>query len=250
MSRTLMLLVAAATLARPLSSPGVPPPAPARASVPVGRWSIEFANGVKEVCEVRKDRTASVVESLRSSTGKAEVKDGSLVLVFQDDRVERWTAVGARMVVEHWAASAQFPCGTPVLGIGEVAEAGPIKNTDADFAMVLGKVHARLEAQHVIQTAHIKEAIQSLAKEGQAITPYLLKLLREGSKQGATKEHGGGWPLWALVCGTLSEVGGEDGRAPLTKMLADTATAKIVRFGADKATEALGKKIKGQDDGR
>jgi hypothetical protein len=48
-----------------------------------------------------------------------EVKNGSIVLIFQDDRVERWTPAGARMVVEHWAASAQFPSGTPVLGIGE-----------------------------------------------------------------------------------------------------------------------------------
>jgi hypothetical protein len=81
----------------------------------------DFANGVKEVCEIRTDGTASVVEPLRSSAGKAEVKGGSIVLVFQDDRVERWTPVGARMIVEHWAASAQFPSGTPVLGIGEVA---------------------------------------------------------------------------------------------------------------------------------
>jgi hypothetical protein len=77
----------------------------------------------------------------------------------------------------------------------------------------------------------------------------LLKLLREGSREGAAKEHGGGWPLWALVCGTLFEVGGE-GRAALTKMLADPATAKIVQVGADRAAEALGKDIKGQDKKR
>jgi len=87
-------------------------------SLPVGRWSVEFTNGVKEVCDVRRNGTASVVEPLRSSTGNAEAKEGSVVLVFQDDRVERWTPVGSRMVVEHWAASVQFPAGTPVLGIG------------------------------------------------------------------------------------------------------------------------------------
>ncbi len=52
--------------------------------------------------------------------GKAEVKDGSVVIVYQDDRVERWTPVGKRMVVEHWYPGAQFPSGTPVLGIAEV----------------------------------------------------------------------------------------------------------------------------------
>jgi hypothetical protein len=86
-----------------------------------GKWNVEFANGVKEMCEVRKDRTVSVVEPLRTSTGKAEVKDGSVVLVYQDDRVERWTPIGKRMVVEHWYPGAQFPSGTPVLGIAEVA---------------------------------------------------------------------------------------------------------------------------------
>jgi hypothetical protein len=88
--------------------------------LPVGRWSVEFANGVKEVCEVRKDRTVSVVEPLRSATGKAEVQGGSVVIVYQDDRVERWTPVGKRMVVEHWYPGARFPSGTPVLGIAEV----------------------------------------------------------------------------------------------------------------------------------
>src|SRR5262249_11548160 len=89
--------------------------------LPVGRGSVEVANGVKEVCEVRKDRTASVTEPLRTSTGKAEVKGGSAVIVYADDRVERWTPFGNRLVVEHWNPGAQFPSGTPVLGIAEVA---------------------------------------------------------------------------------------------------------------------------------
>jgi hypothetical protein len=89
--------------------------------LPVGRWNVEFANGVKEVCEVRKDRTPSVAEPLRTSAGKAEVKDGSVVIVYQDDRVERWTPVGKRMVVQHWHPGSRFPSGTPVLGVAEVA---------------------------------------------------------------------------------------------------------------------------------
>jgi hypothetical protein len=44
------------------------------------------------------------------------------VIVCDDDRVERWTAVGQRMVVEHWFPAAQFPSGTPVLGIAEWAK--------------------------------------------------------------------------------------------------------------------------------
>ena len=74
---------------------------------------------VKQVCEIRKDRTASVVEPLRTSTGEAEVNYGSVLMVFHNDRVERWAAVDKRMVVEHWNPSAQMPTSTPVLGLGE-----------------------------------------------------------------------------------------------------------------------------------
>jgi hypothetical protein len=86
-----------------------------------GKWNVEFTNGVKEVCRIRTDRTASVAEPLRTSSGKVEVKDGSVVIVYQDDRVERWTPVGQRMVVEHWHPGAPFPTGTPVLGIADGA---------------------------------------------------------------------------------------------------------------------------------
>jgi hypothetical protein len=128
MSRTCcLLLLAVAFAAIALSSGRADPPAPLRDNVPVGRWTIDFGNGVNEACEVHKDGTTSVVEPLRSSAGKAEAKGGSIVLVFEDDRVERWTPVGARMVVEHWAASAQFPSGTPVLGIGELENVKGLK---------------------------------------------------------------------------------------------------------------------------
>jgi hypothetical protein len=138
MPRKLVVALALAVLVLPLASGrGVSPPKSGRYralwsktlpleveaavnGLPVGRWRVKFANGVKEVCEVRGDRTASVSEPLRASRGKAEVKDGSVVFVYQDDRVERWTPVGKRMLVEHWYPGARFPSGTPVLGIAEV----------------------------------------------------------------------------------------------------------------------------------
>jgi hypothetical protein len=86
-----------------------------------GKWNVEFANGVKEMCQIGRDRMASVTEPLRTSNGKVEIKDGSVVIVYQDDRVERWTAVGKRMVVEHWYPGARFPSGTPVVGIADGA---------------------------------------------------------------------------------------------------------------------------------
>lgn len=94
------------------------PPAP-DASLPVGKWRIEFANGVVEVCVIREDGTAAVTEPERSSEGKAKMQDGSPVLVFDDDRSERWTAVGPRFVVQHWFPASQLPPAMPVLGIAE-----------------------------------------------------------------------------------------------------------------------------------
>jgi hypothetical protein len=82
-----------------------------------GKWTVEFTNGVTEVCRIGKDGEASVEEPLRRSDGTAVVQGGSVVITFQDDRVERWTAVGKRVVVEHWFPGARFPTAPPALGI-------------------------------------------------------------------------------------------------------------------------------------
>ena len=97
------------------------PPRP-EPTLPVGKWSVEFANGVVEKVEVKKDGTASVTEPARTSDGKVTAIGTTFVIVCEDDRVERWTPVGKRMVVEHWAAADQYPNGTPVRGIAEVTD--------------------------------------------------------------------------------------------------------------------------------
>jgi len=89
--------------------------------LPAGRWRIEFANGVRERCDLHPDGTAFVVEPRRSAAGKATLRDGAIVIEFADDRVERWTPVGERMVVEHWFPGSLFPSGNRVLGIGRYA---------------------------------------------------------------------------------------------------------------------------------
>ena len=58
-------------------------------------------------------------EPLRRARGRAEVTGNSIVLTFSDDRVERWTPVGNRFVVEHWFPGSQFPAARAVLGIAE-----------------------------------------------------------------------------------------------------------------------------------
>jgi hypothetical protein len=96
-------------------------PAQPAMGLPVGKWNVEFANGVSQTCEIRLDGTASVLEPRRTSGGKATVKGSSVVIAFEDDRVERWTPVGKRLVVEHWFPGSQVSTSSPVLGIAERA---------------------------------------------------------------------------------------------------------------------------------
>ena len=112
------VLIIAFALAAPFTAAGDPPKPPATDGLPTGKWQIEFANGVVETCAFDKD-SATEVEPQRSSNGRATVRDGSVVIAFEDDRTERWTKVGKRWVVEHWCPSSAFPSGKPVLGIAE-----------------------------------------------------------------------------------------------------------------------------------
>ena len=89
---------------------------------PVGKWSVGFANGVAESCVIREDGAATVVEPHRSSDGKLTAEVGSFLIRFEDDRVERWTPVGKRMVVEHWFPGSQIGEAKPVLGVADRAE--------------------------------------------------------------------------------------------------------------------------------
>ena len=115
-----MPFVLVLALAVPFVAAGDPPP-PVTDGLPTGKWQVEFANGVIEVCAF-DDNQATEVEPLRSSNGKATIKNGAVVIAFEDDRTERWTKVGKRWVVEHWCPSSAFPCGKPVLGIAEKSQ--------------------------------------------------------------------------------------------------------------------------------
>jgi hypothetical protein len=127
MSILLPVLFANAALAAPEALAGAPqlpprpeaPPAKTAAALPVGKWTVEYANGVTEVCKVAKDGTATVVEPVRIP-GKAVLNGGAVVMVFENGRVQRWTRVGRRLVVEHWFPESPFPSTMPgVVGIAE-----------------------------------------------------------------------------------------------------------------------------------
>jgi hypothetical protein len=123
MSRSRLLFVTWATLLLALPVAGDrPAPQAKNPRTPcqfIGRWTVTFANGVVETCHVRADWTACESEPKRSADGKAEVRDHALVITFADDRVERWTAVDKRMVVEHWFPGESYPAGVRVLGIAD-----------------------------------------------------------------------------------------------------------------------------------
>jgi hypothetical protein len=87
-----------------------------------GRWIIEFRNGVVEECEIRQDGSATVVEPLRASPGRVELGARSVVIRYDDDRVERCTPLGRRMIVEHWFPASAFPAGKAVLGVARRAK--------------------------------------------------------------------------------------------------------------------------------
>lgn len=107
---------APAPLPRPMPQPGP------RAGLPVGKWKVEYANEVTEVCDVQQNGTAAVVEPVRIAGGKAVVSGGSAVMVFENGRVQRWTPVGKRFAVEHWFPGSRFPtAAADVLGIAERA---------------------------------------------------------------------------------------------------------------------------------
>jgi hypothetical protein len=113
-----MRLVALVLAALPAPLAWADPPKPEQA-LPAGKWTVEFANGVVEKVEVRKDGTASVAEPARASDGRVAAVPGAYLFVCEDGRVERWTPVGKRMVVEHWASVDQMPGVLPVKGIAE-----------------------------------------------------------------------------------------------------------------------------------
>jgi hypothetical protein len=123
MRSTRFLFVVSAALSFVVTAAGDPPrlpvPAATSASLPVGLWSIGFANGVSEACVIRADGTASVLEEKRKADGRTEIAGDAVLFFFDDDRVERWTPVGQDMCVEHWFPAARFPAGAPVRGVGK-----------------------------------------------------------------------------------------------------------------------------------
>ena len=89
-----------------------------------GRWNVVFANGVRQVHEIRNENIATVTAQapVWSSQGRVKFNGKSVTITYRDERVERWTPVGNRMIVEHWCPATRIPKTALVLGIGERAK--------------------------------------------------------------------------------------------------------------------------------
>jgi hypothetical protein len=118
-----LLLATGVVLTLPRTAPGDPPAPPkADRAPPVGKWTVEFANGVFEKVEIKKDGTATVTEPARTSDGKVTATQDTYLFVCEDGRIDRWTPVGKWMVVEHWASLDQTANGPPVRGIADITD--------------------------------------------------------------------------------------------------------------------------------
>ena len=95
-----------------------PPTAPAPMKIPVGNWKVDFSNGVSQICDILASGKVTVVQPQRTSDGKAESKNGAVEIRYEDDRAERWSMDGAKVVVEHWhPISAMADGKPPVVGV-------------------------------------------------------------------------------------------------------------------------------------
>lgn len=84
-----------------------------------GHWRAEFANGIVQTYTLSADGSATVDAGAWHDTGTVEKGNGYFIVRFSEDRAERWTRVGGRMVIEHWFPASRLPTEPPVLGIAE-----------------------------------------------------------------------------------------------------------------------------------
>ncbi|MFT6864951.1 MAG: hypothetical protein ACJAVK_003523 [Akkermansiaceae bacterium] len=112
----MVLAIAATVLA--LSSRGGAQDAPG-VQIPIGTFEITFMNGVFETCEFAEDATVKVTQENRASVGRAEVKDGKIVVRYEDDRIEEWSLIDGAYFVNHWHPISSWPDQGSVMGFAE-----------------------------------------------------------------------------------------------------------------------------------
>lgn len=204
-----VLLVTTASDGRPQVPPAV------GTKLPVGRWNIEFANGVRQACEVGEDGKAWAVEPLRASPGKAKVEGQAVTMTFQDGRVERWTPVAQTMVVEHWCPAAEYPTGTPVLGIAR-------RDERTGDARLTAWERDRIEEAG---PATVKQFIATLRQRFTADTAGELRKFIDPRYLKEHKLEEGAFPIQTVVTGNMHNLRPVPGEPQTILMVVETETA-------------------------
>lgn len=112
----------------------------------------------------------------------------------------------------------------------EAPAANSIVTNDARHEKVFRDALRNIERWHVIRTTHLNTGIETVVKEAPGIIPYLLKLAK-----GDRTRHG--WPYWALLCGSLQQVGGDEGQKLLHELATDPRAEPYVHECAKRALE-------------
>ena len=94
-------------------------PWPEKAAAWGGTWWTKFANGVNQRIVLADNTCRGGNDHGWSSKGTLDHEDGRIIITYEDDRLERWTPVGRRMVIEHWHPASAYPEAKPVVGIAE-----------------------------------------------------------------------------------------------------------------------------------
>lgn len=84
-----------------------------------GIWWTRFSNGVNQRNTMRQADCRGGNDHGWSSQGNLDHDAGRIIVTYDDDRLERWTPVGHRMVVEHWHPASAYPDAKPIVGIAE-----------------------------------------------------------------------------------------------------------------------------------
>ncbi|NND96991.1 MAG: hypothetical protein HKN47_06645 [Pirellulaceae bacterium] len=113
-------------------------------TLPVGKWTVVFANGVVQTTQIHADGTATVTQSARSAAGTATVKDGFVEIRYDDDRAERWMVGGDTLTVQHWHPIRDMPDKPAVLGTAERIRMPPHKTSTWDDRISSARVGANV----------------------------------------------------------------------------------------------------------
>jgi len=92
---------------------------------PFGKWQMITSSGpyaptsILGTYDFRSDGTVFWKEKARQAFGKVTIRDGVILVVYPDDRTERITPSGPRLLIEHWCPSSNYPSKFPMFVYAE-----------------------------------------------------------------------------------------------------------------------------------